>query len=127
MSRSKNCLPRFLDFFVCVLLAASCQSAWAQAAIASGAVRGIVADNSGAVIAGAEVVLTSRAHGGSQTSTSNSAGIFVFPSQPVGLYSIAVMAPGFRTEIVEPVLVEVGQTTSVNRHLQPGARTDSLT
>src|SRR3981081_4641411 len=109
MSRSKNGLPRFLDFFVCLLVATTCQSAWAQAAIASGAVRGIVADNSGAVIAGASVVLNARIRGGSQTSKSNSAGIFVFPSQPVGLYTIEVTAPGFRKEIVEPVLVQVGQ------------------
>src|SRR5882724_11462532 len=104
MNRAMQFSPAFLAFAVCALFVSVCQIASAQTAIASGSVRGVVTDNSGAVIFGAEVVLTSRAHGGSQTSTSNSAGIFVFPSQPVGLYSIAVTAPGFRTEIVEPVL-----------------------
>jgi hypothetical protein len=127
MSRPKNCLPRLLNFFACLLLAASSQSAWAQAATASGSVRGIVADNSGAVIAGASVVLNSRSRGGSQTSMSNSAGIFVFPSQPVGLYTIEVSAPGFRKEIVETVVVQVGQTTSVNTRLQPGSGSESVT
>jgi hypothetical protein len=121
------CLPPLPAFMMCVLLAASCQLSWAQAAIASGSVRGIVADNSGAVVAGASVVLTSRAHGGSQTSISNSAGIFVFASQPVGLYTIQVTAPGFRKEIVELVLVQIGQTTSVNTSLQPGSGSESLT
>jgi hypothetical protein len=127
MGRSKQCLDLFLDCVVGLLLAASCQPAWAQAAITSGSVRGVVADNSGAVIARASVVLTSRAHGQSQTRASNSAGIFVFPSQPVGLYSIEVSVPGFRKEIIEPVLVQVGQTTSVNVRLQPGSGSESVT
>ena len=127
MSRSKDRLPRLFHFLICMVLIAATQSAWAQAAITSGSVRGIVADNSGAVIAGASVVLTSRAHGGNQTRASNSAGIFVFPSQPVGLYTIEVTAPGFRKEIVEPILVQVGQTTSVNTRLQPGSGSESVT
>jgi hypothetical protein len=127
MLRSKYSLRRVLGFVVCLLLAASSQSAWAQAAITSGSVRGVLADKSGAVIAKASVVLTSRSHGQSQTSASNSAGIFVFPSQPVGLYALEVTAAGFRTEIVQPVFVQVGQTTSLNVRLQPGAASESVT
>ncbi|HWZ81063.1 MAG TPA: carboxypeptidase regulatory-like domain-containing protein [Terriglobales bacterium] len=127
MSRSKNYGFRFLDFFLCLWLAVSCQLGRAQAANPGGAVRGIVSDSSGAVTVGASVVLTSRAHGGSQISISNSAGIFVFPSQAVGLYTIEVTAPGFRKEIVEPVLVQVGQTTTVNARLQPGSGSESVT
>jgi hypothetical protein len=74
MGRSKQCSVLFRDCVVCLLLAVSYQAAWAQAAITSGSVRGVVADNSGAVIAGASVVLTSRAHGQSQTRASNSTG-----------------------------------------------------
>ena len=112
---------------VLVVLAAGYQHAWAQAAITTGSVRGVVADSSGAAIAGAGVVLTSGAHGQSQTRASNSAGIFVFPSQPVGLYAIEVTAPGFRKEVIEPVLVQVGQTTSVNARLEPGSGSESVT
>ncbi len=127
MPHSNRFAHRFLHWATCLLLATSCPFTWAQAALTTGSVRGIVADTSGAVIAGATVVLTSRAHGQSQTRTSNSAGIFVFPSQPVGLYAIEVTAPGFRKEIVEPVLVQVGQTTPVNPRLQPGSGSESVT
>jgi len=51
----------------------------------------------------------------------------VFPSQPVGLYAIEVAAPGFRKEIVESILVQVGQTTSVSARLQPGSGSESVT
>jgi hypothetical protein len=125
MLRSKQ--HRLLDVVVCLLLSASGPFAWAQSAITTGSVRGVVADHTGAVVVGATVALTSRAHGQSQTSASNSAGIFVFPSQAVGLYAIEVTAPGFRKEIVEPVLVQVGQTTSVNARLQPGSGSESVT
>ena len=127
MRRSKQGLHRFFDCVIWLLLVGSWHSAWAQASIASGSVRGVVADNSGAVIAGASVSLTSRAQGQSQTRLSNSAGIFVFPSQPVGVYAIEVAAPGFRKEIVESILVQVGRTTSVNARLQPGLGSESVT
>jgi hypothetical protein len=125
MSRPKR-FP-LLGCAVCVVVLVSAQIAGAQAAVASGSVRGIVADNSGAVINGASVVLTSPSHSAIQRSVSNAAGIFVFLSQPVGLYSIEVNASGFRKEIVEAVLVQVGQTTSINTRLQPGSGSDSVT
>lgn len=109
------------------LLAVACCLVAAQVAITSGAVRGVVSDNSGAVVANASVALTSRSSGQSLSRTSNSAGIFVFPSQPVGLYALEITAPGFRKQIVDSVLVQIGQTTSMNVHLQPGAASEAIT
>ena len=110
-----------------VLLTVACSIGTAQVAVTSGAVRGVVSDNSGAVVTSASVALISRSSGQSLSRTSNSAGIFVFPSQPVGLYALEVTAPGFRMEIVEPVLVQIGQTTSLNVHLQPGTASEAIT
>src|SRR5437764_7528737 len=104
-----------------LLFALSCQLAWGQATIATGAVRGVVADNSGAMILSASVLLISRDNGQSISRPTNSSGVFLFPSQPVGLYAVEVSAPGFRKEIVEPVLVQVGQTTAVSARLQTGS------
>jgi len=53
MWRSQPFLDLFVNGVVCLLVATSCQTGWAQAATASGSVRGVVSDNSGAVIAGA--------------------------------------------------------------------------
>jgi len=109
------------------LLTAVCPTATAQVAGTSGAIRGVISDNSGAVVANASVTLTSRSNGQSVSRLSNSAGIFVFPSQPVGLYGLEVAAPGFRKEMVEPVLVQIGQTTSLRVHLQAGAASEAIT
>ena len=127
MSRLKDDLRPLRWVIIGIWLAAGCQFILAQTALTSGSIRGVVTDNSEAVISGASVVLTSRAYGETQTSSSNAAGIFVFPSQPVGSYTLAVSAPGFRKQVVEPILVEVGQTASVRTRLQPGSGSDSVT
>jgi hypothetical protein len=115
--------PYFLVLFLAILSVGS----HAQSVVTSGAVRGVAKDSSGASIAGAEVILSARSTGESSLRTTNDAGIFVFPSQPVGTYSLEVTAKGFRKARVEGVSVQVGQPTTVNFTLQPGAGTESIT
>ena len=110
-----------------LLLAGSCRLVYAQAVVATGAVRGAVSDPSGAVIAGAQIALISRATGQKSVRSSNADGIFVFPSQAVGAYSVEVSAAGFRENMVEGVYVEIGQPATINVHLQPGAGKESIT
>ena len=85
-----------------LILTFACSIATAQVAITSGAIRGVVSDNSGALVANVSVTLISRLSGSGVSRTSNSVGIFVFPSQPVGLYALEITASGFRKEIVSP-------------------------
>jgi hypothetical protein len=99
----------------------------AQTAVNSGLIRGGAVDSSGAVIPGATITLISRTTGTAVTRNSNSAGMFVFPAQPVGSYSMEVRASGFHTQVVDPVDVQVGQATSVTVRLQPGAASESIT
>jgi hypothetical protein len=110
-----------------LLLVMACRLCGAQTVITTGVVRGIVSDQSGAVIPGATVVLAMRATGQGLTRTTNSAGIFVFAARPVGAYGLEVSASGFRREVVEHIDVQVGQTTSLNIRLQPGAGNESVT
>ena len=113
-------MKRFFCFSVFVFagLAAELQ---AQSVVTTGAVRGVARDSSGASVAGARVVLLARGTGESSMRATNGAGIFVFPSQPVGTYGLEVTAAGFRKEVIEGVSVTVGQPTTVNVRLQPGA------
>ena len=93
----------------------------------AGTVRGVVSDKSGAIVPGAVAVLSSRGTGQQQARTTNGAGIFLFPSQPVGPYTLEVSAAGFGKTIVEGVYVQVGQPTTVDVELQPGTRSESIT
>jgi len=112
---------------VALLLGMACAWSSAQTGLESGLVRGVVADSTGAVIPDATIRLVSHATGTSTTRRSNSAGMFVFPAQPVGSYTLDAKAAGFRTQIVDPLDVEVGQTNSVNLRLEPGAQSESIT
>jgi hypothetical protein len=98
----------------------------AQTVVTTGVVRGTVSDNSGAVIPGASVVLMALSTGQSVARTTNDDGLFIFPSQPVGVYALEASAGGFGQQRVEGISVDVGQSTSLHLHLQPGQATDSI-
>src|SRR6266550_901763 len=100
---------------------------YAQSVVISGVIRGLVSDQSGAVVRGARVALISRSNGRSFGRPTNDAGIYVFPSLSVGPYVIEVTAPGFRKEIVEGVEAQIGQTTTIDVKLVPGAGNDAIT
>src|SRR5215469_9895466 len=93
----------------------------------SGSIRGTVRDGSGAVMAHANVLLISRNTGQEVAKTTNETGMFVFPSQPVGQYVLEVTAAGFRKQMVESVLVQIGQATTVHIQMQPGPGAESIT
>ncbi len=98
-----------------------------QTLVTTGVVRGVARDSSGALVPGVTVVLLARNTSQQSARTTNDAGIFVFPSQPVGTYRLEATAAGFRKEVVEGVTVQVGQPITVNVRLQPGAASESIT
>jgi len=98
-----------------------------QSVVTTGVVRGVTRDSSGALIADAMVILLARNTGESSLRRTNDAGLFVFPSQPVGNYRLEVTAAGFRQEVVEGITVQVGQPITVNVRLQPGVAAESIT
>jgi hypothetical protein len=114
-------------YILVLLCAALLVESQAQSVVTTGAVRGVAWDSSGASVSGATVILLAGNTGQSSTRKTNDVGIFVFPAQPVGSYRLEVMAAGFRKELVESVYVQVGQPTTVNVHLQPGAGSESIT
>jgi hypothetical protein len=83
----------------------------AQNATSSGVVSGQVTDPSGAVIAGAAIVLTNTSNGYKQTSVSNNDGLFSFPAVPTGVYNLAASKPSFKLVQVTNVNASVGETT----------------
>ena len=104
-----------------------CPLSSGQTALNSGSVRGTVRDVSGAVVPSAMVVLKSREAGQQSSRTTNNAGLFLFAAQPVGTYVLDVICAGFRRQVIEGVAVQVGQPTTVNVQLQPGADAESIT
>jgi hypothetical protein len=79
----------------------------------SGVITGTVKDSAGAVIPNAEVRLVNQQTGAAQSTRTNEAGLFVFPSLLPGTYRVEVSAPGFRLHQVR----DIGLTMNERRSL----------
>lgn len=113
---------------LCLLAAALCLLAVVPMVgqAPTGAISGIVMDESGAVIPDVEVVITNKATGASRTTRSGSDGSFTAPSLMAGLYELRANVKGFRTT-VRGAEVQVGGTTNVELRLQVGESKDVVT
>jgi len=75
-----------------------------------GGIVGAVTDQSGAAVAGAQVIATEASTNTSYKVVSSSAGEFAFANVPLGSYAVTVTASGFKTVKVEKVPVTAGST-----------------
>ena len=74
----------------------------------SGEIKGQVTDASGAVVPGASVTLLDTATGVSTKTQTNDVGIYDVPSLPTGPYSITFSKTGFRNEVRNGVVLQIG-------------------
>lgn len=92
--------------------------AWAQTNTSR--ISGTVTDSSGAVIAGAKVTAKNDATGVAQTQTTTEAGLYSFPSLPVGGYTITVEMAGFKTANQAGVIIQVNTPVTVGIAMEVG-------
>jgi Carboxypeptidase regulatory-like domain len=78
-----------------------------------GSLSGTVTDVTGAIIADATVDLKNPATDTALTTKSNKAGEFNFPELPVGIYSLTVTFPGFTTNKIDNINIEVSKVLNV--------------
>lgn len=90
-------------------------------------VNGTVKDPQGAVVAGATVTLTDVATSKTQSTTTNNDGYFQFTTVNAGNYNLTVEGAGFKKTAVTDVVVNVGQTSTVNVETQVGGATETVT
>ncbi len=111
-------------FFLLIALALPAPAA-AQTTL--GRVAGTVLDESGAVLPGATITLTSVGTGQVMTAVAGETGAFLFPQVPVGNYKVSVTLEGFKAAEFTDVGVAVGQEYSMTAKLPIGAMTDVVT
>src|ERR1700729_1069680 len=88
---------------------------------ARGTLAGNVTDSTGAVISGATISAVNQSTGGKNEAKSTSAGVYRFPSIPIGVYTVTVTAPGFATSTDTGVEIDINTTASLNVTLKTGA------
>jgi hypothetical protein len=78
-----------------------------------GGINGVVTDQGGASIPGAQVEITNDGTGVTQSSVASSGGEYSFPDLPLGLYTVSATSSGFETLKVQKVQVSAGSTYSL--------------
>src|SRR5436190_10157727 len=108
-------------FLLCTLLVTF---GWSAPALAQGGITstisGIVSDNTGGVVPGANVQLKHNATAIMQESITNNDGTFSFPSMSPGTYTVTVSLQGFKTVVVNNVVVTSGAPANVRATLEVG-------
>ena len=113
---------------ILMLLAASALLPVAvQAQVDQGTIAGLVQDNSGAVVAGAQVTLTDTDTGLVLQRNANETGIYVFSPLKIGNYKVSATAPGFQTTSRENLHLDIQQRLNIVLILQPGQVSQTVT
>lgn len=89
-------------------------------------VTGVVKDSSGAVVPGAKVTLTNQGTNVALTSSTTSAGTYVFDGIQSGRYTISIEKEGFRAFQASDNALTIGQPLTVNATLQVGSTQEKV-
>src|SRR5258708_12604243 len=103
--------PLFCVALISVVIFASAMHA--QSSSHTGRLQGVVTDQSGAVIPGAEIKLVKTATGAEEAKTTGADGSFVFPALEPGKYQVTVFKAGFAPMEFTDVQINVGTTATI--------------
>ena len=98
----------------------------AQGVGASGDIRGTVSDPSGAVVSKATVTATETDRGIKHAAISDADGEYRFGALPPTTYDISVQFSGFQTAIQKSVVVNIGQTVTLDFHMSLSKAGESI-
>jgi hypothetical protein len=112
-------------FLLCVVVLASVRSAAAQ--VSTGEIFGKVTDDTGAVLPGVTVTLTSSALIQPETASTAVSGAFRFPNLPIGTYSVAFELTGFKKTIREGIIIQAGFNAEINTKLDLSSVQETVT
>src|SRR5262245_23494017 len=110
---------------IAALILGSATIGWAQVTTAT--LYGIVQDGSGAVLPGAEVILTHEGTAAVRQAVTSETGEFVFTSLPVGSYALKITAAGFKTYVNPGIKLAAGQNVRQTHALEVGGVTETVT
>src|SRR5579864_7201066 len=92
----------------------------------TGRILGTVADQSGAALAGAQVVITDVQRGVTRSLTTDQAGAYVAPDLSPGVYKIRAEAKGFKSVERLDIELEVAKDVRIDLALQPGQVSETV-
>ena len=91
-----------------------------------GTVSGVLTDQTGAVIPGAQVTLTDQNKGYMFHATSDGEGRYLFRSIPPGVYSVTAAVPGFEKMVRTGIRVDVNLNATANFSLKVSSSSQTV-
>src|SRR5215468_2919639 len=88
--------------------------------------RGLITDQSGAVLPGVAIRVRNQQTGVERMTLSDETGNYQVAALPVGVYQIEIMLPGMRPQNLNGLAMEVGQTVVHDFKLEVGAVTEEV-
>ncbi|MFQ5738837.1 MAG: carboxypeptidase regulatory-like domain-containing protein [Acidobacteriota bacterium] len=116
---------RFLTLFVLLSFVLT-GSLYSQAQVA-GSIGGTVTDASGGVIPGAEVQIINQNTNETRTVITDDSGFYTAPNVPVGVYTVTVSMPGFKTAAARDNKVDIRSNRVINITLEVGQVSEEIT
>ena len=110
--------------FVAVTFTVLHHAAMGQSATAS--LRGVVTDGTKAVVAGADVILTSAGTGQQHAERSDNHGEFSFQELFIGDYRVEIRSPGFATWVDSQIHLDVGDQSQIVVQLVPATTQQTI-
>ncbi len=115
---------RFLQAACFVLSLVTSTAAVAQ--LSGATLTGKIADPTGAIVPSATIVVTNGATGAERASKANRDGLYTFSNLQPGLYSVAVTATGFASQVQKGVELTVGGSRELDVSLTIGQASEQI-
>jgi len=112
--------------FFCLIVIWLLMGGTLSAQVDMGTILGVVKDQSGGVIAGAQVRITHEATGRTLVAFAHEDGRFIFTPIPIGSYTVEVEFSGFQKVRRSGIGLSIQQQAVVDFTLVPGAPTDTI-
>src|SRR5207248_204190 len=116
--RSQGSVAAWMSVVFAVLSTVWVAQAWSQASYTA-QIRGVVKDQSGALVANATITITNDATGISETARSDDHGLYILTGLRPAVYTIKADAAGFRPAAEKNVVLQVAQQTTIDFTLHP--------
>ena len=116
---------RLVWMFAIAALLTAPLNGWAQRT--TGDIRGVVTDESGAVLPGVAVTLRGAGVAGAPTTVTNESGVYRFANLPVGTYEVTAELAGFSTSTQTGIRVALGATAEIGVQMKVSTQSETIT
>jgi len=93
----------------------------------TGTIAGLVTDQAGAVVSGADVTVVNNENGTTRSAKTSASGEYAIADLPAGTYNVSVKLANFREYISKGVQLFVSSTATVNATLTVGSASEQMT